>query len=185
MSIRNQDVIEWSSFRGKLGGKIRVGFMSQVSPDGPYVVTMIKGRMPAGVSQWRVRVRRRREQKTRQGPGWQLLRGEFQGLPVPSGFLSDARDSGLVQPGDRPAQPLPGADDPRYVHTNAAWSPDGKYLVFARAEAQATPYPEGTQLAEYANDPNETQIHTTSTGFLSTTGKAAGRNRWPGHPEMA
>ena len=31
---------------------------------------------------------------------------------------------------------LPGADDPRYVQTNAVWSPDGKYLVFARAEAR-------------------------------------------------
>ena len=33
-------------------------------------------------------------------------------------------------------QPLPGADDPRYVHTTATWSPDGKYLVFSRAEAR-------------------------------------------------
>ena len=39
-------------------------------------------------------------------------------------------------------QPLPGADDPRYVQTNAVWSPDGKYLVFARAEARDA-YPEG------------------------------------------
>jgi hypothetical protein len=31
----------------------------------------------------------------------------------------------------RKLQPLPGADDPRYVQTNAVWSPDGKYLVFA------------------------------------------------------
>jgi tetratricopeptide (TPR) repeat protein len=53
-------------------------------------------------------------------------------------------------------QPLPGADDPRYVHGNAVWSPDG-YLVFARAEAR-DPYPPGTKVAEFANDPNETQI---------------------------
>ena len=33
-SIRDENVIEWSSFRGKLGGKLRVGFMSQVSPTG-------------------------------------------------------------------------------------------------------------------------------------------------------
>jgi Tol biopolymer transport system component len=33
-------------------------------------------------------------------------------------------------------QLLPGADDSRYVHTNAVWSPDGKYLVFARVEAK-------------------------------------------------
>ena len=29
--------------------------------------------------------------------------------------------------------PLPGADDPEYVQTCAEWSPDGKYVVFARA----------------------------------------------------
>ena len=33
-------------------------------------------------------------------------------------------------------QPLPGANDPRYVQTGGVWSPDGKYIVFARAEAQ-------------------------------------------------
>jgi Flp pilus assembly protein TadD len=31
--------------------------------------------------------------------------------------------------------PLPGADDPQYVQTNAVWSPDGKEIVFARAKA--------------------------------------------------
>ena len=54
-------------------------------------------------------------------------------------------------------QPLPGADDPRYVQASATWSPDGKYLVFLRAEARE-PYPAGRKAAEYANDPNETQI---------------------------
>ena len=54
-------------------------------------------------------------------------------------------------------QPLPGANDPRYVQTDGVWSPDGKYVVFARAEAKI-PYPPGVSLALYANDPNETQI---------------------------
>src|SRR5262249_55489025 len=31
--------------------------------------------------------------------------------------------------------PLPGADDPQYVQTNAVWSHDGKYIVFARTMA--------------------------------------------------
>ena len=30
---------------------------------------------------------------------------------------------------------LPGADDPQYVQTNAVWSPDGEWIVFARAKA--------------------------------------------------
>jgi Tol biopolymer transport system component len=54
-------------------------------------------------------------------------------------------------------RPLPGADDPEYVHTSAFWSPDGKYLIFSRALAR-DPYPAGTLKPEYANDPNETQI---------------------------
>jgi len=57
----------------------------------------------------------------------------------------------------RQLKPLPGADDPDYVHTNATWSPDGKWIVFARARARDA-YPPGSQLAERANDPNETQI---------------------------
>ena len=30
---------------------------------------------------------------------------------------------------------LPGADNPEFVQTNPAWSPDGKWIVFARATA--------------------------------------------------
>ena len=44
-TIANRDVVAWSSFRGKVEEDLRVGFMSQVSPGGEYVVTTIK---PAG-----------------------------------------------------------------------------------------------------------------------------------------
>ena len=30
---------------------------------------------------------------------------------------------------------LPGADDPAYMQSNPVWSPDGKYIVFARSKA--------------------------------------------------
>jgi tetratricopeptide (TPR) repeat protein len=43
------------------------------------------------------------------------------------------------------------------VQFGAVWSPDGKYLVFARARAQE-PNPPGLPLAKFANDPNELQI---------------------------
>ncbi|MHC4440492.1 MAG: tetratricopeptide repeat protein, partial [Planctomycetota bacterium] len=36
---------------------------------------------------------------------------------------------------NRTFESLPGADDPQYVQSNPAWSPDGKYIVFARAKA--------------------------------------------------
>ncbi len=51
-------------------------------------------------------------------------------------------------------QPLQGADDPRFVQMGAVWSPDGRYLVFARAQAR-DPNPPGIPLAQFANDPNE------------------------------
>ena len=41
MSIRNEDVITWSSLRDEHGSATRVGFMSQVSPDGRYVLTNV------------------------------------------------------------------------------------------------------------------------------------------------
>ena len=137
MAIRNEDVIAWSSFSGKLGSQVRVGFMSQVSPDGQYVVTTIK---PPGTE----------AQQFYYVANFKDYRFLQVFYPTRGILAWYNRATGEVQP-------LPGADDPRYVQTNAVWSPDGKYLVFARAEAKA-PYPEGGKLAEYANDPNETPI---------------------------
>ena len=76
-------------------------------------------------------------------------------------------------------QPLPGADDPRYVHTSAVWSPDGSYLVFARAEARDA-YPEGTKLAERApTTRTRPRSSTTSTASPSTAAGAARPSRSP------
>ena len=41
MAIRNQDLVACSSYRGKLGSKLRVGFMSQIPPDDRHVVTTV------------------------------------------------------------------------------------------------------------------------------------------------
>ena len=40
-SIGKTNVIQWRTAQGELKGKLRVGFMSQVSPDGRYVVTTL------------------------------------------------------------------------------------------------------------------------------------------------
>ncbi|MDX2151310.1 MAG: tetratricopeptide repeat protein [Bryobacteraceae bacterium] len=145
-SLKNENVVAWSSFRGKLGSKIRVGFMSQVSPDGRVVVTMVR---PDDVQ-----------------------RGASQGLPKDVGnfYVQNFQDYRFLQvfyptrgvlawysKETGKLQPLPGADDPRYVHTNATWSPDGKYLIFARAEAREA-YQPGVKPATRANDPNETPL---------------------------
>jgi tetratricopeptide (TPR) repeat protein len=151
-AIRNEDVVAWGSFRGKLGDQLRVGFMSQVSPDGQYVVTTIK---PAGTesdptvsrSVFRARYRKQPLYYVSNFKDYRFLQVFY---PTRGILVWYSRSTGRLQP-------LPGADDPRFVHTNAVWSPDGKYLVFSRAQAK-DPYQPGVPLAQRANDPNETQI---------------------------
>ncbi len=158
MSIRDQDVIEWSSFRGKLGGKIRVGFMSQVSPDGQYVVTMINGSDTGRESAAGASISRPADaQKLKKDLEGNYYVANFKTYSFLQVFFPTRGILAWYSRATGRLQPLPGADDPRYVQTNAVWSPDGKYLVFARAEAR-DPYPEDGKLAEFANDPNETQI---------------------------
>ncbi|HYW45607.1 MAG TPA: tetratricopeptide repeat protein [Bryobacteraceae bacterium] len=136
MSIRDEDIITWKSFRDQPSGPMRVGFMSAISPDGRYVVTTV------GVEQDLSR---------------NFYVANFKNYRFLQVFYATR---GVLTVYDRTTgqrHSLPGADDPRYVQTNATWSRDGKYLVFARAEAKDA-YPEGRKLAEYANDPNETEI---------------------------
>jgi tetratricopeptide (TPR) repeat protein len=149
MAIRSENVVEWSTFRGKLGGKIRVGFMSQVSPDGKYVVTTIND-----AAEDQSDYQRRKQPRDLAGNYYVANFKDYRFLQV---FYPTR---GILAWYDRTAgrlQPIPGANDPRYVHTNAVWSPDGKYIVFARAEAKDA-YAPGAKPAERANDPNETQI---------------------------
>jgi tetratricopeptide (TPR) repeat protein len=135
MTIRRKDLLSWKG-DWQLG-LTRVGFMSQVSPDGQYVLT------------------------TFAGPGLDL-QGSY--------YVSNFKDYRFLQvfyptrgilswysqaTGSR--QPLPGADDLNYVQTDGVWSPDGRYIVFARATAKE-PFPMFQGAAQYANDPNETPI---------------------------
>ncbi len=140
MTIDTKDVIEWSTSAGKLTGQIRVGFMSQVSPDGAHVVTMIQGPESSGTGSLN-------NFYTANFTDYRFLQVFY---PTRGILAWYSRETGKLQP-------LPGADDPRYVHTNAVWAPDGKSIVFARAEARDA-YPPGAKIAERANDPNETQI---------------------------
>jgi tetratricopeptide (TPR) repeat protein len=148
-TIRAENVVEWSTFRGKLGGKLRVAFMSQVSPDGRYVVTSIND-----PGQGQSDYQRRQFPKDLQSTYYVANFKDYRFLQV---FYPTRGILAWYSQATGKLQPLPGADDPRYVHTNAVWSPDGSYLVFARAEAKEA-YPEGSKLAERANDPNETPI---------------------------
>jgi tetratricopeptide (TPR) repeat protein len=135
ITIRRRDLVSWNN-DWRLG-LTRVGFMSQVSPDGQYVLTTFTG---MGLD----------------------LQGSY--------YLSNFKYYGFCQvffptrgilswysrtKGER--APLPGADDLDYVQTDGVWSPDGSYIVFARAK-EKEPYRSYQAIAKFANDPNETQI---------------------------
>jgi len=135
MSIRNEDTISWNADLSVV--KSRVAFMSQVSPDGRYVLTTVAL------------------------PGHPNDDNYFIANFMDYRFLQVFYPTrGILAWYDRTTgrrQPLPGADDPKYVQTDGVWSPDGKYIVFARAEAK-DPHPAGLPAPQKANDPNEVQI---------------------------
>ena len=113
------------------------GFLSQVSPDGRYVLS------------------------TFAGPQYRLLDTFYVTNFIDYRFLQVFYPTrGILEWYDSATglrQPLPGADDPTFVQTDGVWSRDGKWIVFARAQARA-PRVRGQGPAMRANDANETQI---------------------------
>jgi Flp pilus assembly protein TadD len=156
MAIRNQDTVRWSAFQEDLNAKTaapsvkRFGFMSQVSPDGRYVVTSIgpprlgnshddvNPRMMTGISQ-------------------RLFSINYHHLDFTQVFYPMRGILAWYDREEKKLKPLPGADDPNFVQTSAFWSPDGEYLVFSRAEAK-DPYPPNAPKPTFAGDPREPQI---------------------------
>jgi len=156
MTIRNSNVLHWSSFglnqeAGAADPAVkRFGFMSQVSPDGRYVVTSIGPPNNTNKHQ-------------NEEPGFasgildRLYSTNYRSIEFSQVFYPTRGILAWYDSKEGKMRPLPGADDPEYVHTSAFWSPDGKYLIFSRALAR-DPYPAGALKPAFANDPNETQI---------------------------
>jgi Flp pilus assembly protein TadD len=137
MTINTTDMVTWDPSHDRQVGLNRVGFMSQVSPDGKYVVTTVLpvDKPPENnfyVSNFK---------------DYRFLQVFY---PTRGILIWYNRETGR-------RGPLPGADDPRYVQTDGVWSPDGSYVVFARAEAKDAFRPDG-KMAAYPNDPIEVQI---------------------------
>jgi len=128
--VRNPDVMTWNAFPGLEPGRQTLGFLSRISPDGRYVVSTVREALYVR-NFWNYR---------------------FTQVFYPTrGILAVFdRTTGEIRA-------LPGADDPDYVHCGAAWSPDGKWLVFSRAPAR-DPYDPDRPPATFAGDPNETPI---------------------------
>jgi len=107
MVLATSDIITWNDYR-KEDGEQTFGLLSQVSPDARFVVSTVKDKSVF--------------------------------VPMPPLAFSQLffPVKGILCVYDRQTktfQSLPGADDPQYVQSNPAWSPDGKYIVFARARA--------------------------------------------------
>ena len=138
-SITSQYVIQWSASSEERSQK-RYGFMPQLSPDGRFVISSIEPPHSTGA-----RVVDR------------LYSINFKDYSFTQVFYPTRGILGWYSKQTGKLVPLPGADDPDYVHTSGFWSPDGKYIIFSRAAA-SDPYPDGKPRAMYANDPQETQV---------------------------
>lgn len=156
-TITNRDVIRWASFKEDPDvlqsdpTVKRFGFMSQVSPDGRFVITSVA---PQGT----------RDTHGAEAPGFaagvvnRLFSVNYKHLDFTQVFFPTRGVLAWYDSETKKLRTLPGADDPNYVQTSAFWSPDGKYLIYSRARAQ-DPFPPGAAKPTYANDPNEPQIH--------------------------
>lgn len=136
MTIDSKDMLHWNT-DGTVG-TVRVGFMSQVSPDGRYVLSTFAGPTV----------------KSMQESYYVTNFLDYRFLQV---FYPTR---GILEYYDRKdglRHPLPGANDPKYVQTDGVWSHDGKWIVFARAEA-TDPHFNGQHIALHALDENETQV---------------------------
>jgi tetratricopeptide (TPR) repeat protein len=107
MVLDDAKIITWDDYK-RADGELTFGLLSRVSPTGRYVVSTVKDRSVF--------------------------------VAIPDLMISQLffPIKGILVVYDRETKAfkaLPGADDPQYVQTNAAWSPDGKEIVFARARA--------------------------------------------------
>jgi tetratricopeptide (TPR) repeat protein len=107
ITLDHNAIITWSDYK-RNEGDATYGLLSQVSPDGRFVVSTVKD-----------------ESVFVPKPGMDFSQLFF---PVKGILCIYDRQVGTFQS-------LPGADDPNLVQSNATWSPDGKDIVFAATKA--------------------------------------------------
>jgi Flp pilus assembly protein TadD len=104
MTLATSDIITWSDYKRDLENPT-FGLLSQVSPDSRFVVSTVKDRSVF---------------VARPDLAFSQLFFPVQGILAVYDSTTKAFSS------------LPGADDDAFVQSNPAWSPDGKFIVFAR-----------------------------------------------------
>lgn len=111
MVLDDAKIMTWSDYKPE-DLELTFGLLSRVSPTGRYVISTVKDR------------------------------SVFVATPDIAFSQLFFPIKGILVVYDRETKKfaaLPGADDPQYVQTNAAWSPDGKEIIFARAKAYQSP----------------------------------------------
>jgi tetratricopeptide (TPR) repeat protein len=107
MNLVTSDIITWSDYK-RDSTNPTFGLLSQVSPDGRFVVSTVKDRSVFVAK-----------------PDLTFSQLFF---PI-QGILA------VYATGTKTFFALSGADDTSFVQSNPSWSPDGKYIVFARSPA--------------------------------------------------
>ena len=115
MVMNDEKIITWSDYE-RDDGEATFGLLSQVSPDGRYVISTVKDRA-VFVATPEI--------------AFSQLFFPIKGILV----VYDTQTGEFT--------PLPGADDPEYVQSNPTWSPDGESIVFARSKVYRKPSIEG------------------------------------------
>jgi len=112
MVFTQENTITWSDYRRE-DRKETFGLLSQISPDGRYVVSTVKD--------------------------LSVFLALDDNLAFSQLFFPVQGILCYYDLHNKTFHALPGADDPRYVQSNPAWSPDGQEIVFARSEAYEVP----------------------------------------------
>jgi tetratricopeptide (TPR) repeat protein len=107
MRLATSDIISWDDYRRE-DGQQTFGLLSQISPDGRYVLSTVKD-------------------KSVFVPKPDLA---FSQLFFPLRGILVTYDCDTKK-----FASLPGADDPAFVQSNPTWSPDGREVLFARNRA--------------------------------------------------